>query len=125
MRDDISGGDAMPGFSPFSEGAEKKQSALDSLFNEDQDYKMKLASQYDMLSYVGSDIDEVKMDHLSFFRLFHELTGYEEAIKMEQQLEYDPWVKSLTLPIDPNGFGLLGIPSHLSNTEDYRSLPLF
>jgi hypothetical protein len=24
-----------------------------------------------MLSYVGSDIDEVKMDHLTFFKIFH------------------------------------------------------
>ncbi len=44
---------------------------LDSLFQEDQDLKLKLASQYDMLSYVGSDIDEVKMDHLTFFKIFH------------------------------------------------------
>lgn len=56
-----------------------------------------------MLSYVGSDIDEVKMDHLSFFRLFHELQGFEDAIKMEQQLEYDPWVKSMILPLDSKG----------------------
>ena len=32
---------------------------------------MKLATQYDMLSYVGSEIDEVKMDHLTFFKLFN------------------------------------------------------
>lgn len=113
MRDDVSG-ETPEGFhTPKAEEPEKKESALDSLFNEDQDYKMKLASQYDMLSYVGSDIDEVKMDHLSFFRLFHELQTYEDSIRMEQQLEFDPWVKSLLLPLDQTNFGLLGTPSHL------------
>lgn len=32
---------------------------------------MKLATQYDMLSYVGSEIDEVKMDHLTFFKIYN------------------------------------------------------
>ena len=44
---------------------------------------MKLATQYDMLSYVGSDIDEVKMDHLTFFKIFHSLNRVEETIRYD------------------------------------------
>jgi hypothetical protein len=62
---------------------------LEDLFSEDQEYKMKLASQYDMLSYVGSDIDEVKMDHLTFFQIYHSLSTLEDTIRFDLQVEYD------------------------------------
>lgn len=65
------------------------QILIDKLFSEDQDYKMKLASQYDMLSYVGSEIDEVKMDHLSFFKLYHLLQNAEESISYNLTVEFD------------------------------------
>jgi len=44
---------------------------------------MRLASQYDMLSYVGSEIDEVKMDHLTFFKIFHQLPAIEENLRFD------------------------------------------
>jgi hypothetical protein len=50
---------------------------------------MKLATQYDMLSYVGSDIDEVKMDHLTFFKIFHSLSSVEETVRFDQSIETD------------------------------------
>lgn len=50
---------------------------------------MRLASQYDMLSYVGSDIDEVKMDHLTFFKIFHSLPAIEESMRYDQAIELD------------------------------------
>lgn len=48
---------------------------IEKLFSEDQEYKMKLANQYDMLSYVGSEIDEVKMDHLTFVKIYNQYWG--------------------------------------------------
>ena len=62
---------------------------IEALFDEDQDLKMKLATQYDMLSYVGSDIDEVKMDHLTFFKIFHSLSSVEETVRFDQSIETD------------------------------------
>lgn len=62
---------------------------IENLFQEDQELKLKLASQYDMLSYVGSDIDEVKMDHLTFFRIFHQLPSIEENIRFDHAIELD------------------------------------
>jgi hypothetical protein len=62
---------------------------IESLFKEDEDYKLKLASQYDMLSYVGSEIDEVKMDHLTFFKIFHQLSGIEETMRYDHLVELD------------------------------------
>lgn len=50
---------------------------------------MRLASQYDMLSYVGSDIDEVKMDHLTFFKIFHSLPALEENLRFDHVTELD------------------------------------
>lgn len=64
-------------------------STIESLFKEDQEYKMKLASQYDMLSYVGSDIDDVKMDHLTFFKIFHSMADWEAKVEMDKLIEYD------------------------------------
>ena len=49
-----------------------------------------MASQYDMLSYVGSEIDEIKMDHLSFFKLFHQAMNSEESNEFDRFLEIDP-----------------------------------
>lgn len=46
---------------------EDKIKKLNSIFKDDEEYKMKMATEHDMLSYVGSEIDEVKMDHLSFY----------------------------------------------------------
>ncbi len=49
-----------------------------------------MASQYDMLSYVvGSDFDEVKMDHLTFFKIFHQLQSLEDNIKFDDVVEKD------------------------------------
>ena len=82
--------------------------AVEKLFSEDQDYKMKLASQYDMLSYVGSDIDEVRMDHLTFFKIFHSLGQLESKIRYDQVVELDTAQKSLLMPLGRNNDNLLG-----------------
>ncbi|CDW73308.1 UNKNOWN [Stylonychia lemnae] len=96
--------------------SEKNQQDLliEELFKEDQDLKMKLATQYDMLSFVGSDIDEIKMDHLTFFKIFNRLWGgvsdnnaYNnketfELIEYEKVLETDPAVQSLFKNLDFN-----------------------
>lgn len=71
---------------------------------------MRLASQYDMLSYVGSDIDEVKMDHYTFFRLFHSLAAIEETIRFDQVVELDANQQALIMPISANDDNLLGMP---------------
>jgi hypothetical protein len=42
-----------------------------------------------MLSYVGSEIDEVKMDQLTFFRIFHHLPQIEETLRFDQVIELD------------------------------------
>ena len=42
-----------------------------------------------MLSYVGSEIDEVKMDQLTFFRIFHHLPQLEETIRFDHAIELD------------------------------------
>ena len=68
---------------------------------------MKLATQYDMLSYVGSEIDEVKMDHLTFFKIYNQLWNplwLPESFeyKLEQMLEIDQDIQSLLTNIDNN-----------------------
>jgi hypothetical protein len=55
-----------------------------------------------MLSYVGSEIDEVKMDHLTFFKVFHQLPGIEETIRFDHTIELDTKQQALLKPI---GFG--------------------
>ncbi len=60
---------------------------------------MKLASQYDMLSFVGSDIDEVKMDHLSFFKLYHLSQDSEKTQNYNLCVEYDQKQNALLQPI--------------------------
>lgn len=61
---------------------------------EDQDLKIKMANEYDMLSFVGSDIDEVKMDHLTFFKIFHQGQLLEDQ-PLDYIFETDPAISSL------------------------------
>jgi hypothetical protein len=60
---------------------------------------MRLASQYDMLSYVGSDIDEVKMDHLTFFKIFHSLPALEENLRFDHVTELDIKQQAILMPV--------------------------
>ena len=48
-----------------------------------------------MLSDVGSEIDEVKMDHLTFFKVFHSLAGGEERMRFERVVEMDVGVQGV------------------------------
>lgn len=92
------------------EEAAQKIEQIDSLFKEDAELKMRLASQYDMLSYVGSEIDEVKMDHYTFFRIFHSLPALEEAARFDLATELDTAQQALLLPVSHNNENLLGQP---------------
>ena len=80
-----------------------------------------MASQYDLLSFVGSDIDEVKMDHLTFFKVFHQLGGLEEALRYDLVLEHDPNQSALLLPVSHNEENLLGIMNTQNNTAAMRA----
>lgn len=66
-----------------------KGEQIENMFKEDEELKVRLASQYDMLSYVGSEIDEVKMDHYTFFRIFHSLPALEDNLRYDQAIELD------------------------------------
>ena len=48
-----------------------------------------MASEYDMLSFVGSDIDEVKMDHLTFFKIYHTVSSKDEEFVINSNLATD------------------------------------
>ena len=52
-----------------------------------------------MLSYVGSDIDEVKMDHLIFFKIFHKLPSNEETLRYDQIIELDVKQQALLMSV--------------------------
>ena len=79
---------------------QQQETQLDSLFQEDEDYKQKMASQYDMLSYVvGSDFDEVKMDHLTFFKIFHQLQSREDSIRFDEIVEKDWKQAAILMPV--------------------------
>lgn len=95
---------------------------IDKLFQEDEDYKLRMASQYDMLSYVGSDIDEVKMDHFTFFKIFHSLPKLEENLRFDQVIELDSKQSSLLLPVSHNEENLLGINNVYNSTGPMRGL---
>ena len=45
-----------------------------------------MASQY---TEMFQDIDEVKMDHLTFFRIFHSLSQFEEQTRFDTAVEWD------------------------------------
>jgi hypothetical protein len=94
--------------SPPEEVSAQKIEQIESIFKEDEELKMRLASQYDMLSYVGSEIDEVKMDHYTFFRIFHSLPALEEALRYDQVTELDTNQKALFLPVSAQNENLLG-----------------
>lgn len=68
---------------------------VEQIFESDQEYKMKMATEYDMLSYVGSDIDEIKMDHLTFFKLFHQVQSTENKHDLIKFLETDNKLKGI------------------------------
>lgn len=72
---------------------------VDKIFDVDQDLKIKMATEYDMLSYVGSDIDEIKMDHLTFFKLFHQVQSMENKQNMIKYLETDSVLKCVMNPM--------------------------
>lgn len=110
MRDDLLMKD-----NSQQDGDKKDQvDIIEKLFSEDQEYKMKLANQYDMLSFVGSDIDEVKMDHLTFFKIFHQKWGVADQgngdLPFDFILEKDTRLSSLLDPYEGNKvpLGLLG-----------------
>ena len=61
-----------------------------------------------MLSYVGSEIDEVKMDHYTFFRIFHSLPALEDNLRYDHATELDVKQQALLLPVSAQGENLLG-----------------
>ncbi len=83
---------------------------------------MRLASQYDMFTYVGSDIDEVKMDHLTFFKIFHSLTSNEEKIRFDRIVEYDHKLASALFSYNQKDENLLGEGYLINNNQILRSL---
>jgi len=87
----------------------KGEQQIESIFKEDEELKVRLASQYDMLSYVGSEIDEVKMDHYTFFRIFHSLNALEDNLRYDHATELDAKHQSLLLPVSSQGENLLGL----------------
>ncbi len=95
---------------------------IENLFKEDEDLKLKLASQYDMLSYVGSEIDEVKMDHLTFFKIFHQLPSIEDAIRFDHVVELDTKQQALLKPIGLGEDNLLTAQSLQNNTFVIKTL---
>ena len=62
-----------------------------------------------MLSYVGSDIDEVKMDHLTFFKIFHSLNAVEDALRFDHVTELDINQQSILMPVSHGEENLLGV----------------
>lgn len=114
----------------------KEELLIEELFNEDQDYKLKLATQYDMLSYVGSDIDEVKMDHLTFFKLYNKHWGanYDgnkedllENLELNNVLEHDSQKDALLEDIDTglDGISFLGMSLPISSNNQLKGLAFF
>ena len=78
-----------------------------------------------MLSYVvGSDFDEVKMDHLTFFKIFHQLQSLEDNIKFEEIVEKDWKQASLLMPISQGEENLLGCQAITNNTGVVKTLAL-
>jgi hypothetical protein len=75
-----------------------------------------------MLSYVGSDIDEVKMDHLTFFKIFHQLPQIEETIRFDHAIELDTKQQALLRPIGLGEDNLLGAASLPNNTWTIKTL---
>lgn len=113
MRDDL-----------IHHNSNTKNDRIESLFQEDEDYKLKLASQYDMLSYVGSEIDEVKMDHLTFFKIFHRLPGIEESMRYDLLVEQDRKQKHFLAPVSKDDDNLLGAQSLVNNTGILKTLAI-
>lgn len=75
-----------------------------------------------MLSYVGSEIDELKMDHLTFFKIFHQLPQFEEKVRFDHIVELDTKQQALLQPIGFGGENLLGTHYYPNKILTVKSL---
>jgi hypothetical protein len=77
-----------------------------------------------MLSYVGSEIDEMKMDHLTFFKIYHTLQSHEDNIRYDQLVSLDIKQQALLMPVSAGQENLLGISNLYNSTGVVKALAL-
>lgn len=83
---------------------------------------MRMATEYDMLSFVGSEIDEINMDHLSFLQLSFQGSNRQRQ-EIHKYLERDPRTYGvLSQVVQPLGAQILGMGVNISKVTQMRTL---
>ena len=75
---------------------------------------MKLATEYNMLSFVGSDIDDFKMDEYSYLKLVRQIqNGTDDSKPINLMVELDTHQSCLLQIFDKESF--IGLQPPFSN----------
>lgn len=62
-----------------------------------------------MLTNVGNNIDDVNMDHLTFFKIFHSLPALEDSLRFDHVVELDIKQQAILMPVTYGDENLLGL----------------